>query len=170
MFNLQRPYLDGVSVVAADDSHLRRNNASDDVGGQAGQGGAPVQVHIILTPRVESTWFQILESTVLSSHWFQIPTCTPTAGRAPILITYRSAIGVVTRREVGGLFAKGKSRKFWEWGACRTWPTYRALLERLVLLGRAHVHALILQERRSVWRDRHCARPFSGVPKWRRPR
>ena len=33
---------------------------------------------IMLPPRVESAWFQLLESTVLSSHWFQTSTCIPT--------------------------------------------------------------------------------------------
>ena len=34
--------------------------------------GEAVQVeHITLTPCVESTWFQLLESTSLSGHWFQ---------------------------------------------------------------------------------------------------
>ena len=33
--------------------------------------GGAVQVDIGLTPRVESTRFQLVESTVLSSHWFQ---------------------------------------------------------------------------------------------------
>ena len=34
--------------------------------------------HVGLTPRFESAWFQLLESEVLSSHWFQMLTCTPT--------------------------------------------------------------------------------------------
>ena len=33
--------------------------------------GKAVQVAISLIPCVESAWFQLLESTVLSSHWFQ---------------------------------------------------------------------------------------------------
>ena len=46
--------------------------------------GAEVQVeHIRLTPRVESAWFQLFESTYLSSRRFQIDsTCaSPTAWR-----------------------------------------------------------------------------------------
>ena len=39
---------------------------------------AVVQVDIPLTPRFKSDWFQLLESTSLSSHCFQIDsTCTP---------------------------------------------------------------------------------------------
>ena len=40
-----------------------------------------VQVDIISTPCVESAQFQLLESTSLSSHWFQMSTCTPTPRR-----------------------------------------------------------------------------------------
>ena len=35
------------------------------------------------SPRVESPWFHLLESTVLSSHWFQTSTRTPTPRRVP---------------------------------------------------------------------------------------
>ena len=38
-------------------------------------GGAVQVEHIGLTPRVESARFQLLESTVISSHWFQMSTC-----------------------------------------------------------------------------------------------
>ena len=41
--------------------------------------GKAVRVDIRLTPRVESAWFRLLESTARSSHWFQPSTCTPTA-------------------------------------------------------------------------------------------
>ena len=41
--------------------------------------GKAVQGDISLTPHVESALvFQLLESAPLSSHWFQMSTCTPT--------------------------------------------------------------------------------------------
>ena len=39
------------------------------------QGGAVQVEHISLTPRVESAWFQLVESKVLSTFWFQL--CQP---------------------------------------------------------------------------------------------
>ena len=41
--------------------------------------------YIRLTPRVESAWFQIIESTTLSSGWFQIDsTCNPPLQRGKL--------------------------------------------------------------------------------------
>ena len=61
------------------------------------------------SPRVESAWFQLLQSEALSSPWFQLPTCTPTSRRS----SSRSASRVPpreTRRGSGQSSATKNSR------------------------------------------------------------
>ena len=55
----------------------------------------------LMTPCVESALFQLLERTSLSSRWFQMSTCAPTARAWPIVAATSSPL-FVSRKAPGG--------------------------------------------------------------------